>query len=478
MATPIPKNQAPFTFAELALVLGLPHGVSERLGICGITTDTRAVTPGALFVALVGEQHDGHAYVKSAIDGGAAAIVAERDVGELGVPVFRVQNTLEALGALARAHLERWRRASSTRRIVAITGSSGKTTTKELTAALLGLRANVVRTAGNLNNRIGLPCTALTVTEADTFVVLEAGMSLRGEMQKLAQIARPDVACVVNIGYAHAENLGGIEGVAVEKGALYDGLQEGTGYAVACGDDERVLRAAATRKVRTVQFGRSANAAYRLIERTPTDTGVRLQFSRAKAGAEAELLACDLRYLAEHQAIDLMAALAIAEQCVAEHQAEFSPEEIAAAVASVVFSGRGTFELTARKVTLIDDTYNANPASMQAALTMLKEVARGARTVAVVGDMKELGEVAEAAHREIGRLAAKLGIHALITCGGLSNLAAEEAAKLGVWVARAQSVTEAADAAVTFLEAGDFVLVKASRSVGAERVCERLRSLP
>ncbi len=469
MATPIGPNRARFDAGAAAeatrgRVLRLTPG-REALGV---TTDSRAVNPGCAFVALRGEKHDGHAFLPAAIDAGAVLVIVERGRAPVDarVDAVEVEDTLVAWGALASAHLQRWRVGRHDGRVVAITGSAGKTTTKELCAALLRTVAPCLASAGNLNNRVGMPAVAMQVEPEHRFAVLEMGMSVLGEIAALAAIAPPDVAVVTNVGLAHAGGVGGtLEAVAAEKGALFAGVRPG-GAIVANADDAAVI--AQTKRApagaRVVTFGRAEGAHYRLREREPLGaSGSRVVVERPGQPAVVTTLPSP----GEAAAIDLVAAIAAAEA------ASGRALEVQAALAGLApIEGRMRVR-RAGDVQVIDDAYNANPASMRAALAALAEM-DGARRVAVLGEMKELGPVAEREHEALGMAVAQAGVKLLVSCGGLADAIARVAAAAGVEVVRAASAEEAARTAAERVRPRDVVLVKASRSVGAERVVEAL----
>jgi UDP-N-acetylmuramoyl-tripeptide--D-alanyl-D-alanine ligase len=465
MATPIPSNSARFSLDE---IVRATRGTIERRGpvaVASVTSDSRAVTEGALFVALHGETHDGHAFVSKAVDQGAAVLVVDRSVDVGGeASIVRVDDTLVAWGDLARAHLERWRGKGERCRVVAITGSAGKTTTKELTAALLACVAPTHFTAGNLNNRIGVPAVVFGLTDEHRFAVLEMGMSLPGELDAIASFARPDVSVVVNVGVAHSEGVGGIDGVMREKGAVYRALSAG-GVAIVNVDDPYVRRAAEDAHVPTMRtFGR-APADLRLQGRTPSASGSHIVLARA--GVE---IGIELPIPGEAAAIDLAAAIAAQE---AASGVVLEPGAIEAALAGVTMEGRGTVR-RAGDLLILDDTYNANPASMRAALLTLAELAGSRRRVAVLGEMRELGALAEEEHDRLGDAVAAAGVALLVGCGGLVERTLARAGARGVEIVRADGAEAAAVALIARARPGDVILVKASRGVRAERVVKAL----
>lgn len=475
MATPIPNNRARFTVDALVEATG---GTVVRRGssssAVGVVTDSRALAAGNVFVAIKGESHDGHAFVLAAGRARASVVVLERGRGASFVDpaladttLIEVDDTLVALGAVAGAHLARWRTGGTDRRVVAISGSAGKTTTKELTAALLGAVASTHYTAGNLNNRVGVPLVVLALEDSHRFAVLEMGMSLPGELDSITSFARPDVSVVTNVGIAHAEGVGGPDGVMHEKAALYRAL-ESNGVAIVNADDERAMRACAGTKAETiVTFGRASGATVRVVRRE----------ARGESGSVVVVatpgreLAVALPLPGEVAAIDLAAALAAQESASG---VILPVETIDRALATVQLAGRASVRHLAGDVVVVDDTYNANPASMRSALETLAEIARDRRRVAVLGEMKELGAHAEAEHVALGDALAAAGVSLAIGCGGLISRALERAAELGVEVVIADSTAAAAREATSRVRRADAVLVKGSRSVGAEAVVAAL----
>jgi UDP-N-acetylmuramoyl-tripeptide--D-alanyl-D-alanine ligase len=349
---------------------------------------------------------------------------------------------------------------------VGITGSAGKTTTKEMCAALLASSAGCHATAGNLNNRIGLPAVVLQLEPMHRYAVLEMGMSLPGEIAALAAIAAPDVGVIVNIGLAHAGGVGGtLEDVAREKGAMFEGVRPG-GVIVANADDPAVMRRAAmARGVTCVTFGRSAPATVRLVAREAAGSaGSRVVVERA-TGRRSFTIPIP----GEAACVDFAAALAAAEAAAGP----LDDESVARVLASLgPISGRMQVR-PAAGFEVIDDAYNANPASMRAALGALAELS-GGRRVVVLGEMKELGPVALAEHEALAGAVVEAGVQLLISCGGMADAIGRGAASKGVEVVFAGDAMGAARAAVERVRPGDVVLVKASRSVGAERVIEEL----
>jgi UDP-N-acetylmuramoyl-tripeptide--D-alanyl-D-alanine ligase len=479
VATPIAPNRAPVDARAVAAATGgrVVRAQEGRVAH-GVTTDSRAVVPGGAFVALKGEAHDGHAFVGEAVEAGAVLVVVERGRGSPAgdatgpggpVDVVEVEDTLAAWGAIARMHLRAWRSANAAARVVAITGSAGKTTTKELCAALLRTEGACHATAGNLNNRVGVPAVLLQLEASHRFAVVEVGMSVPGEIAALAAIVEPDVAVVTNVGLAHAGGVGGtLADVALEKGALFEGVRPGA-VIVANADDAAVLDQVgrAPRSAQLTTFGRRDSARYRLVGREPLGVdGSRLTVRRPTGEALTLLLPIP----GEAAAVDFVAALA-----AAEHAAGHAVDAASAMASLPPIAGRMHVR-RGRGITVLDDAYNANPASMRAALSTLSECG-DSRRVAVLGEMRELGPDAEREHAALGDAVAAAGVCLLVSCGGMAEAIAKGAAARGVEVVLAKDTAEAARVAAGRVEPGDVVLVKASRSVGAERVVEALLDL-
>jgi UDP-N-acetylmuramoyl-tripeptide--D-alanyl-D-alanine ligase len=472
MTTPIPSNDMRLDARAAAAATG-GRIVGALLGRMarGVTTDSRRVTPGCAFVALRGERHDGHDYIHAALRAGAALLVVEPGRAPSGpemADVVEVTDTLAAWGAIARTHLCRWRAASAQARLVGITGSAGKTTTKELCAALLRTAGSCHATKGNLNNRIGLPAVALEVGAQTRFVVLEMGMSVKGEIAALCAIAQPDVGVVTNVGLAHAAGVGGtIADVALEKGAIFEAVRSG-GALVANADDSAVVgQLRRNVRARVVTFGASADADYCLASRRPVRAGSAVTVRRR--GGDS--VSCEVPIPGRAAAIDFVAALAAAEAAAG---ASFTDAEAHSAMRTISpLSGRMHLRRLGRGALLLDDSYNASPATMRAALATLAETSEG-RRVAVLGEMKELGPAASAEHAFLGVAVAEAGVALLVTCGGLADAIGQEAERRGVEVVHGNDVDEAARIVVDRLRPADAVLVKASRSVGVERVVDAL----
>ena len=437
--------------------------------VTGYSIDSRSVQPGDLFFAVRGPRHDGHDYIEAALDKGAAAAVAEerwadehRDVA----PVLAVDDPTESLRRLARRCRERW-----DGQVVGVTGSNGKTTTKDLVAAALHTRYRVSKTEGNLNNELGMPLSLLRAEDASEIIVLEMGMNHRGEIQRLAEIARPTVAVVTNVNPAHLENFTSVDEIALAKRELIESLSE-EGTAVLSSDDQRVREFAKVHRGRTVTFGLDTEADFR-AEPAESESAAGVSFwLRGRAGSrERSPLRFSSPLLGRHNIMNLLAAIAVAS--VFGIEAEELPGVLAKHKPA---SMRGEVEKLG-DVLVFNDCYNSNPQAVLAMLDVLRRT-EGRRRVAVLGEMKELGEQAAQLHREVGRALAGAKVDAVVAVEGSARAMADEAVRQG-FPSQAAHFFEDAEAAgeflATFLRPGDVVLFKASRGVGLERALERVR---
>jgi UDP-N-acetylmuramoyl-tripeptide--D-alanyl-D-alanine ligase len=444
---------------------GIPPG--EPIGT--VVTDSREAGPGSVFVALPGERADGADFVGEVFGKGAlAAIVSEAGArkvpGALAStrPVFVVRDPVEALGDLARAHRLRHRDIP----LVGITGSSGKTTTKEMLRCLLSPSRRVLRNPGNRNNLIGMPLSLLTLSGEDDVAIMEMGTNAPGEIARLADIASPDVALVTNIAPAHLEGLRTMEGVAREKGDLFRALPD-AGVAVVNATDLRVVREAGRCRAEKVYYGVALNDfSGRIL--SMTDSGMRIAV-RTPAGE----FASSLGVTGEHHLMNALAATAVAFTLGLRPQ---DMEEGLSAFSSV--PGRFHAHPLRGGGLLLDDSYNANPASTEAALRSLAALARGRRTVVVFGDMLELGQSAPASHLRIGHLIAALKVARLFAFGPEAAHAARGALDGGMDPAAVRHTADRGrlrEAVREFLSEGDVVLVKGSRGMRLDEVAADIR---
>lgn len=430
-----------------------------------VSTDTRTLEPDAFFVAIAGPNHDAHAYLDQAVGRGAAGLLIEEGRKHPAGPVvIAVDDTTRALGALAAGH-----RAGFDGPVVAITGSNGKTTTKEMCAAILEQDAPCLRTAGNLNNQFGLPLTLLRRGPEHASVVVEIGMNHRGEIAPLAAIARPTVAVITNVGTAHIEHLGSQAEIAAEKGDLLAALAP-DGVAVVNGDDALARAQAERAPGRVVRFGAAAAADVRCEDvRFEDGRDGSFHFALVTPDGRAQVRLPGLGDTLVANAVGAAAAALAAGaglDAVARGLGRYEP--VGGRMRALPLAGGGM---------LIDDTYNANPESVAAALRCLAQRKGAARGLAVLGDMGELGESAVDAHREAGALAAKLGIDALVALGEHAAEVIDAGVQAGLDPACGHVAPGHAEAARLVNEArrpGDWVLVKGSRAMRMERVVKAL----
>ncbi|MFE5198898.1 UDP-N-acetylmuramoyl-tripeptide--D-alanyl-D-alanine ligase [Streptomyces sp. NPDC056601] len=426
-----------------------------------VVIDSRKVTDGSLFAAFVGERVDGHDYAAAVVDAGAAAVLASRPVG---VPAIVVDDVQAALGALARTVVER---LGAT--LVALTGSAGKTSTKDLIAQVLRSKAPTVFTPGSFNNEIGLPLTALSATDETRYLVLEMGARGKGHIRYLTGLTPPRIGVVLNVGTAHIGEFGGREQIAEAKGELVESLPA-DGTAILNADDPLVRAMASRTKARVLLFGEAADADVRAENVRLTENGQPAFSLRTPSGCSD----VTLRLYGEHHVSNALAAAAVA------HDLGMSVEEIALALSEAGTLSRWRMEVTERPdgVTVVNDAYNANPESMRAALRALAAMGRGRRTWAVLGHMAELGDEALAEHDAVGRLAVRLNVSKLVAVGGREaswlQLGAYNEGSWGEESVHVSDAQAAVDLLRSELRPGDVVLVKASRSVGLESVAQAL----
>lgn len=452
-------------------VVGVIHPLREtrvppRTPIGPVSADSREIAEGGLFVALPGQRVDGADFVEEAFRRGAlAAIVSEDGVRKIPAallperPVLVVRDPVEALGDLARAHRQRHRRIP----LVGITGSSGKTSTKEMLSALLSRSRAVLRNPGNRNNLVGMPLALLELSDKHEAAVMEMGTNRPGEIARLAAIAAPDAGIVTNIAPAHLEGLRTLEGVAREKGDLFRALPE-AGTAVVNATDLRVVREAGRCRARKVFYGAALNEfSGRIL--AMGDSGMRVAI-RTPAGE----FASEIPAPGEHHLMNALAASAAA------FVLGMPPADLTDGFSSCR-SAPGRFHAVPLRGggLLVDDSYNANPASMESAIRNADALRRGRRSVFVLGDMLELGEVTAASHFRIGRLVARVGADLLFVLGDASRELARGAVDGGMDPSRVVLAADRAALRTAVLRAladGDVVLVKASRGMRLDEIAD------
>ena len=501
-STPDAGSGVRFSLDELRRIVAprlmtSPMGFNPVNEITGVSTDTRTIQPGDVFVALVGPNFDGHHYIREAFQRGAAAAIVSKGTSAPGArgPVMVVKDTQHAYGEIAH-----WHRRYSRAKVIGITGSCGKTTVKELIAHLLGGTDDahrVHRTKANHNNLIGVPQTLLGLNESHRYAVVEMGTNAPGEIRRLTEIVAPDAGVLTNIGAAHLDGLGSIDGVIREKSALLAGL---TREGVAIINFDCIHSVAASQAVpactRVLPFGLDARCEFRAdgiavgngstsfrlggLATRPAPapaTGRRglsgLWRSRGRSAStgngEATFV---LPMPGMHNVSNALAAIAVAWwagipfDAIRDRLQTFQPPALR-------LTRR---ELLDGRVLLLDDCYNANPASMAGALSTLAQTV-GRRRVAVIGEMGELGDLSEACHRQLGQSLARHGVEVAITVGEQARIVAAEARRTGVHTIHCEDACDAAELLPDLVEDGDAVLVKGSRSVGLEIVAQTLNAM-
>ncbi len=435
---------------------------SSQVEITGVSIDSRKVRPGDLFFAFSGEHVDGHDYIEDAFQRGAAAAVISHPVDcQQDKPLIRVSDPLQALQALARGY-----RSLFNIPVVAVTGSTGKTTTKDLIAGVLGSKMAVIKTEGNYNNELGLPLTLLNLDDQHQAAVLEMAMRGPGQIAELCEISHPLVGVITNIGKTHLELLGSQEAIAEAKGELLSSLPI-DGCAVLNADDPWQVKLASRVRGELIYYGTDSMCQIRA-----TDIRLRglegVDFKLHTPSGEAD---CFLPLPGAHNVANALAAAAVG------YRFSLTAEEIAAGLTSASLTGmRLDVKAGIRDTKIIDDSYNASPASTTAALELLAAV-DGNRKIAVLGDMYELGEETISGHREVGEKAALLSIDCLCTVGELAREIAVGAELAGLHDERIHIFQEKAEAVAflkSYLQKGDLVLIKGSRGMRMEEITAAL----
>jgi len=443
----------------------------EARFITGYSIDSRTVATGDLFFAIRGPRHDGHDYIEAALERGAAGAVASREwlqarraAGGGIERLVGVDDPAEALRRLATAARLRWGKP-----VVAVTGSNGKTTTKEVVSALLATRYRISKSEGNLNNEFGLPLSLLRIGDEAEIGVLEMGMNHRGEIRRLAGIAKPTVGVVTNVNAAHLEFFESVDEIALAKRELIESLGP-EGVAVLNAGDERVRGFAKVHSGRSRTFGVEAEADYQAVKLEslgPRGERFVLRWTSAAGGTRESGYVSALP--GRHNVANVAAAIAVAGVF------EIEPPELVGAIAGLkTFHMRGEFVETGG-VKVLNDSYNANPAAVTAMLEVLRQTP-ARRRVAVLGEMRELGEASAALHRQVGEAAAEAA-DVLVAVQGHAREIVSGAVAAGLTASAAHFFEDAAaagDFLAQFLEAGDAVLFKASRAVGLERAVEKV----
>jgi UDP-N-acetylmuramoyl-tripeptide--D-alanyl-D-alanine ligase len=447
----------------------LREGKATRFG--EVVTDSTKVKSRSVFVALKGERHDGHRFVPDALRRGASCVIVHRNLPGLnfgGTTLVKVRDTLKALGDLAH-----YRREQLSPKVLAITGSNGKTTTKEMVAAILeeatlgggSLRGKVLKTEGNFNNLVGLPLTLLRLRRRDKVAVVELGTNHPGEIQRLAEIADPDCGIITSVAAAHLEGLSSLDGVAREKGALYRKVRPAGAIAVNV-DDVRVKKLAAKFKGKKITYGKGGAVRARSW-RLRGASGMAFTLEAGRESAHVRL-----NYLGQHNISNALGAAALALGAgvkLADIRRGLNKAK--------PFSMRMQIQ-NWRGIGIINDAYNANPASMKAALRTLAEVQCRGRRVAVLGDMFELGRHSMREHKALGKAAAEAAIDSLYLLGEQGTAVRRGALKGGMrpeQIIIGKDHAELAGHLGERVKPGDWLLFKGSRGMKMERVLEMLR---
>lgn len=460
-----------YTSEEIAQITGgiLVPGTAGSCPVTGICTDSREVVPGMLFCAIAGERTDGHLYIDTACGAGAACVLAQRAAENCPVDTVVVPDTVRAIGDLAGYY-----RDQSSIRVIAITGSVGKTTTKEFIAAVASAGYRTHKTEGNHNNDLGLSMTLFTLSPEDQVSVLEMGMSNAGEIARLSELAKPDVAVITNIGTSHMESLGSRENICRAKLEIVTGMREG-GILLYNGDEPLLVdgASAAFSSLRSFSVdGRDGH--YRAVNIRQTGDGMLYDL----ISDDKVLTNVRIPTLGRHNVYNSLAAYAVGDLLGLDE------DTIRRGLLAFHGADRRQKIYEIGDITVIDDCYNASPESMRAALDVLTAVAasKGQRATALLGDMLELGEYSRLMHDQVGQYAAEKRVSHLFCYGKMADVVAEAAIKHGI---RADNVCVSldtkdpatmADMILSAIQPGDVLLVKASRGVAAENVIECLKS--
>ncbi|MFK7912068.1 MAG: UDP-N-acetylmuramoyl-tripeptide--D-alanyl-D-alanine ligase [Akkermansiaceae bacterium] len=446
----------PLTISELVTAAGAELiGTDSGVLVSAVSTDTRSLGAGSLFIALRGDNFDGHAFIDTAVENGAACLMLDElpEGREFDVPVLLVKNTLYGLQRLAK-----WYRQHLDIKVIGITGSNGKTSTKDFVASVLSQQFEVNATKGNLNNHIGLPLSVLATEESDQVCVWEMGMNHPGEIAPLCEIAAPDIGIITNIGTAHIENLGTREAIAEEKGSLARALhEEGTLIVPAVCDFVDYLIERTRAKVMVVGNGRGVVRAEEL-KMTAKGSSFKLCIGDVEEPVEIPVSG-------KHMVNNALLAAA------SGHALGMTPEKIAEGLAETSISSGRLRRYNSGGVTVIDDTYNANPESMAAAIETLADLhtENGSRKVVVMGMMAELGNHTDPAHLKVGKLAAEKHLQ-VVSVGSEAAKIYQGANEVNDTAKHFENADAAADWIKDYCREGDLILFKGSRMAAMENV--------
>lgn len=456
-------NMARSCGGKLVIPEGTDTEVLETKEARGVVIDSRNVTEDVVFVAVKGERQDGHSYIPAVAELGALGVICEREPEDCRIPYILVEDSLTAFRRIAAFY-----RQQLSIPVIGITGSVGKTSTKEFIASVLSQRYRVCKTQKNFNNEIGLPMTVLSVQPEDEVAVFEMGISDFGEMTRLSEIARPDYCVITNIGQCHLENLGSREGILKAKTEIFTHMNP-DGYVFLNGEDDQLITVKKPGKNEVIYFGMSdTDEVYATdIE----DLG--LLGSKAVIHAGEDTFAVRIPLPGVHMVLNALAATAVGKKL------GLTPAEITQGIAEVQAVAGRSHVIETSEYILIDDCYNANPVSMKAAIDLLQTALQ--RKVAILGDMFELGTDEARLHGEIGEYAVFHGVDVLICVGTLSEnmyqtarqTAAQQGSDLALHYFRTRE--EALQELTSILHTGDAVLIKASHGMSFEKIVEKLR---
>lgn len=433
-----------------------------------VETDSKLCGDGSLFVAKPGEFTDGHKFIDSAIENGAVAVMVEHFVDGVLVPQIKVGSSVLALGLLAK-HVLRTVRSKTDLKVIGITGSNGKTTTKNMLKAILSRAGETIAPIESYNNEVGAPYSILQVDEETKFLVVELGAGGVGTIRYLAEIAKPDIGVVLKVGLAHVGEFGSIENTAKIKAELVECL-DSEAVAILNGDDGFVRSMAEKTKAKALWFGTSAESDFQASNQSVGVSGTSFNL----VWPDREETSVNLQILGEHHVMNALAAAAVA------HSLGLSKTEIVSALESMPLAERWRMEVFHRGdgVILINDAYNASPDSMKAALQTLAQIGRGKyRTIAVLGEMAELGPLSRQEHDAMGRIAVRLNIDQLVVIGDAAKLIHMGAEQEGSWGGESKffsQIDQALDYLRGMLRAGDLVLVKSSNSANLRKLGDDL----
>jgi UDP-N-acetylmuramoyl-tripeptide--D-alanyl-D-alanine ligase len=447
--------------------------------VAGVVIDSRKVDKDYLFIATAGERVDGHDYIDAAIARGAMGVICEREPKNSNVPYILVKNSFQALKDIAK-----WYRMQLSIKVVGITGSVGKTSTKEFISSVLSRKYSVLKTEGNFNNEIGMPLTILQIREHHEIAVLEMGINNFGEMHRLSEIAKPNICVITNIGQCHLENLGSRQGILKAKTEIFDFMSE-NGCVCVNGDDDMLATISEVKGRKPVRFGiKGNNDVYATDIQTHGLFGSTCEINisdlnSAASCVHSETLEVNIPLPGEHMVLNALAAASVGSLLA------MSKEEMKDGIASVLPVGGRSNIIRHEQWTVIDDCYNANPVSMKAAIDLLCKA--DTKKIAILGDMFELGSNEEELHREVGRYAVASSVDLLICVGKLSRsmyLAAQEALSFKapckqpdgtpLQLLYFESRDRLCEALPAILHSNDTILIKASHAMGFEEVVKFL----